>query len=151
MAKVAVLVIIALVVLWAVLKGNQKPVVVETPTQATPAAAVKAVPISLKIFEQNRSGEFGVVDISPVGAKTRIVITMTGKKISEAQPVHLHKGMCPKPDEIKYALNDVVNGISDTTLDAPMDTVLSEPQMAVNVHKSVADASSYVACGDVGR
>lgn len=152
MAKVAILVIIAIAVVWAIFWGSKKPKTEAEMVPATPSAQVAPVePISIKLVEQNKSGETGVVDISPVEGKTKVMITITGKKSTVPQPAHIHGGMCPKPDAIKYALSDVVGGLSETILDVSMEDLLKQGQLAVNVHKSAAEAAVYVSCGDITR
>ena len=68
---------------------------------------------------------------------------------STAEPAHIHSGTCsnlnPAP---KYPLTSVVNGISETTVDASIAT-LTAGGLAVNVHKSADDLKDYVACGNL--
>jgi hypothetical protein len=68
---------------------------------------------------------------------------------STAEPAHIHMGTCahlnPAP---KYPLTSVVDGISETTVNATI-AQLTAGNLAVNVHKSAADLKDYVACGDL--
>ena len=50
----------------------------------------------------------------------------------------------------QYALENVVDGRSETTVSAPLEELQDEPY-AINVHRSGADLKTYVACGDVGK
>lgn len=98
---------------------------------------------------QNGSGESGAVILTPLGGKTRVEIALGGSPASTPQPAHFHVGPCskltPKPT---YGLASVIDGYSVTTIDVPIDTLLSGG-FAVNVHKSGPEASVYVACGDI--
>jgi len=152
MAKTAVLIIVALFVLWFALKGSDKPIVTEIVVPAVSSAvSVPIGPINAKLYEQNKSGEIGTVEISPMNTKTKVVIIMTGKKSAEAQPAHLHLGACPTPGAISYVLNDVANGVSETVLDTTMANLFTEKELAVNVHKSIKEAAIVVSCGDIMR
>lgn len=62
-----------------------------------------------------------------------------------AQPAHIHLGRCDALDPApKWQLEAVKEGQSETLLDVPLDTILKET-VAVNVHKSVSEASVNVA------
>lgn len=94
------------------------------------------------------SGQHGTVALKPRGAKTVVEIHLLNAPAS-MEPAHIHSGSCahlnPSP---KYALTPVVDGISETTVDAPI-AALTAGGMAVNVHKSSTAMSTYVACGDL--
>ncbi|HEX4014983.1 MAG TPA: hypothetical protein VHX17_13990 [Candidatus Cybelea sp.] len=104
-----------------------------------------------KVFQinpQNGSGQHGTIALKPRGAKTVVEIHLVGAPAT-AEPAHIHSGSCshlnPAP---KYPLTSVVNGISETTVDASLAT-LTAGGLAVNVHKSASDLKDYVACGDL--
>jgi hypothetical protein len=98
---------------------------------------------------QNGSGENGTVSLSPRGTKTLVVVALVGAPKTTPQPAHVHVGPCAKLDPApKYALSSVVDGVSETTLDVPMDQ-LTNGTFAVNVHKSGDDIKTYTSCGDL--
>jgi hypothetical protein len=97
---------------------------------------------------QNGSGEYGTFALKPHGDKTTEV-HLLGAPAGVAQPAHLHPGTCAKLNPApKYPLKSLVNGISETSIDVPMATLLSE-HLALNVHESAANLPRYVACGNV--
>ncbi len=100
------------------------------------------------IGSQNGSGQHGTVALKPRGSKTVVEIHLLGAP-SSAEPAHIHTGSCrhlnPAP---KYPLTSVVDGISETTVNAPI-AVLTAGNLAVNVHKSASDLKTYVACGNL--
>lgn len=152
MAKTAVLIIVALFVLWFALKGSDKPINNEPVVPAVSSTATVPIgPITAKLYEQDKSGEIGTVEITPMGEKTKVVLTMSGKKSPVSQPAHLHAGACPTPGAIKFVLNDVMNGVSETVLDTAVANLFTENELAVNVHKSNKEASVLVSCGDIMR
>ena len=118
---------------------------------ALAASALAADNSGGKIFAinaQNGSGQHGTVVLKPRGSQTLVEIHLLGAP-STAEPAHIHMGTCahlnPAP---KYPLTSVVDGISETTVNATI-AQLTAGNLAVNVHKSAADLKDYVACGDL--
>jgi len=105
--------------------------------------------LSLTLVEQNLSGQSGTANIFEVGDKTKIELTLRNSPAGP-QPAHVHTGSCAELGGVKYPLTSPVNGTSDTTLDVSYDELLAELPLAINVHKSVAEAGVYVACADIG-
>lgn len=104
--------------------------------------------------EQNNSGQSGTVTFSLSEDNTSVTVEINISGGSEVpQPAHIHTGTCdnldPKPF---FPLNSVVNGRSVTVITeadiADLDYDLYN-QFSVNVHKSAAEASVYVACGEI--
>jgi VCBS repeat-containing protein len=111
---------------------------------------------TIGLHEQNNSGQSGTakITISEDGSTATVEINISGGS-DEPQPAHIHAGTCanldPKP---LYPLNNVVNGHSITTLTE--ESAIGMPSMetsdfAINVHKSVAEAAVYVACGEISE
>jgi len=109
---------------------------------------------TIQLVEQNNSGQSGTASFTlSEDNKTLTVEINLSNGTSEPQPAHIHAGTCadlnPKPF---YPLNSVVNGKSVTVITeesvAGLDYDLYN-QFAINVHKSAAEASVYVACGDI--
>jgi Cu/Zn superoxide dismutase len=117
-------------------------------TFAGTAGAAEPTAHVYALAAQNGSGEVGTVTLTAVGEKTRVDLALVGAA-DVAQPAHIHEGSCaklnPKP---KFPLTTVVNGLSTTTVDAPIATLVAGG-FAVNVHKSTSDIPAYVACGDL--
>jgi hypothetical protein len=98
---------------------------------------------------QNGSGEHGTFALKPRGSKTTIEVHLLGAPTDVLQPAHLHMGTCAKLNPVpKYPLTSLQNGISETSVDVPMATLLSEG-LALNVHESAANLKRYVACGNL--
>jgi len=81
--------------------------------------------------------------------QTKVVLELKGAPAGVSQPVHIHKGTCanldPKP---AYPLSPVVNGKSETTVNASLDS-LEKGGYAINGHKSAQDVKTYVSCGEI--
>jgi hypothetical protein len=104
----------------------------------------------VELQEQNDSGESGTAELRDEGGETIVEISLDGAPASEPQPAHIHKGTCddlnPQPE---YGLDDVIDGRSTTSVSATLEK-LKSGGYAINVHKSVPEASVYVACGNLG-
>jgi len=101
---------------------------------------------------QNGSGETGTATLTKEGdSKTKVVLEIQGAPSGTNQPVHIHKGPCSKLDpKPAYPLSPVVNGKSETTVNASLDS-LEKGGYAINGHKSAQEAATYVFCGDIGK
>lgn len=105
--------------------------------------------VSVKIGAQNKSGETGTAKLTPEGDQTKVEISLKGAPKGVSQPAHVHEGTCAKLDpKPKYALSNVVDGKSTTTIPVKMED-LQGGNMAINVHKSAEEVKTYVACGDI--
>ncbi len=106
---------------------------------------------SAKLHAQHGSKESGMATLSAVGAKTKVVVSVTGEPAGASQPMHIHTGKC-NPDSalggVVYPLSNVVGGKSTTWISAPLATVLSKGT-AINIHQSKANLGAYVACGAI--
>jgi plastocyanin len=107
--------------------------------------------VHLKLDEQNKSGQKGEVTITQIGTSTvKVIVSITGKPSKVPQPAHIHLGACPTPGAVKYPLTNIEKGASQTELQGvTLEKLLSELPLAVNVHKSEADAKVYTSCGNI--
>ena len=64
------------------------------------------------------------------------------------QPAHFHTGTCAAPGPIVEPLAMVLGRSSFTILSAPQAEFV-DTGLIINVHKSVAESSVYVSCGEV--
>lgn len=119
---------------------------------ATTAKQVVDSTMIVTLGEQNKSGEVGVATLTDQDGQTKVVITMASApnaSVSASQPAHIHLGACPSPGAVKYPLTNVVNGNSETMVPVTIAQLKGMLPLAINVHKSVAEISKYVACGDL--
>ena len=104
--------------------------------------------VTVPLTAQNNSGVSGTATLTDMGSQTQVVINVTGEPAGASEPAHIHVGACPNPGAVKYPLNNVENGTSTTTVNAPL-SVITAGNMAVNLHESKANISHYVSCGDI--
>lgn len=111
----------------------------------TPEATSKKVTVVLKSV--NDSGEVGTAIFSEENGVTKITVSLTGYAKDIEQPAHMHIGECPGVGTVRYPLTPVINGTSETLLDVTLESLKKELPLAINVHKSSTEASTYTACG----
>jgi LPXTG-motif cell wall-anchored protein len=102
------------------------------------------------MMEENNSGQNGMAEITDMGGGMLMVTIEISSSNDTPQPAHIHMGQCgptlnPRP---AYPLTSVVNGHSETMIEADVDE-LTNGNYAINVHKSAAEASVYVSCGNL--
>lgn len=151
---IGVVVAVVLVVGFLLLSNSQKtsspePAVTTPTTQdtASPSATVNDVVVTL--LEQNSSKESGTATLREVDGKVIVSLNMVGAPEGVAQPAHIHVGSCPDVGAVKYPLTNVMNGMSETTIDVTLDQLRSQLPLGINVHKSQPEASVYISCGDL--
>lgn len=158
MSKNALWVVILLLVvgvgyMWS--KGQSKmvgegAVKVETKQEKVMSPTPTVEPKTIKLDQLAASGQSGTAVFEPQGDKTKVTLSMVGKTYASPQPAHVHIGQCPKPGDVKYALNNVVAGKSETVIAVKFDDLFTTLlPLAVNVHESAEKASVYTACGDL--
>lgn len=119
------------------------PVVTTSPSPATMSEIV------VNLAKENQSTQSGTATLSEINGKVKVMLKLTGAPAGIAQPAHIHVGACPDVGAVKYPLTSPVNGMSDTVLDVTLTELKSQLPLAINVHKSGAEATVYVSCGDL--
>ena len=113
---------------------------------AGPAEAQQSVTVTLGA---GRDGsQPGTAVLTAQGNQTQVVIDMQAVAAGVDQPVHIHEGSCPGVGAVKFPLTNVVDGKSTTAVDARLAD-LQTGNLSINVHKSQAEISIYVACGAI--
>lgn len=106
-------------------------------------------PHMYQFLAQNASGETGSVSLKAAGADSTVVTVALKGAPADPQPAHIHLGTCAKLDpKPAYPLTPVVNGASTTTVNVSL-AKLTTGGYAVNVHKSAAEAATYVSCASL--
>ena len=114
------------------------------------AALAFADDTTITMTQENNSGQNGTAMLMDMGdGTTKVTIQISGGS-GVPQPAHIHAGQCgptlnPRPT---YPLTNVVNGMSETIVMADVHD-LTDGEFAINVHKSAAEASVYVSCGNI--
>jgi hypothetical protein len=107
-------------------------------------------PLTIPLKPLNGSGESGTATLTDTPAGLKVVLSLKGAPAAP-QPAHIHNGSCAKLDpQPKYPLSNVVAGKSTTIVKGITISQLLG-KTAVNVHKSLTDIPTYVACGDIAK
>ena len=121
-----------------------------TPEQVADSMMVKKVLNPVVVLnEQNNSKEFGNATLTEKNGKVVVSVKMNNAPKGVSQPAHLHTGSCIELGGVTYALTNVVNGVSQTTLNVSLEELKGKLPLALNVHKSNAQSGVYVACGNL--
>lgn len=112
---------------------------------------VRVAEVLVPLAGQNNSLQAGSASlVENVEGKVVVTLNLSGGNFTMPQPAHIHLGVCPKPGAVKYPLTDVIDGQSVTTLPVSLTELKADgAAMAINIHKSAAEVSTYTACGDL--
>lgn len=105
--------------------------------------------ITIQLNKEGNSGQSGTATFEGVNKKVKAIINLSGVPKGMVQPAHIHGGLCPGGGATKYSLTSLIDGKSETTLNVSFKKFLSQLPLAVNIHKSVAEAGEYAACGNL--
>lgn len=92
----------------------------------------------------------GTVTLTAMASQTEAVLNIetSADGMEVEQPVHIHAGTCAELGAIRHSLTNVVDGVSTTTVDTSLDSLLIG-KFAINVHKSEPEIGVYVSCGNI--
>lgn len=116
-----------------------------SPSPSQAAGMSREATVTLKPI--NDSNEAGTAVLTEENGQTKLVISLTGYIKDVVQPAHIHIGECPGVGDVKYPLTSVVNGVSETLLSVTLESLKKELPLAINIHKSTTEVSTYTACG----
>ncbi len=105
--------------------------------------------VTIELFEESQSGQSGFVTIEDIDGMALVTIEIVPGETGVSQPAHIHFENCENIGGVKYPLNNVVDGMSETQLEVSVEQILSERPLSINVHRSIEEAQIYVACGDI--
>jgi len=107
---------------------------------------------STVIEGKNDISKNGIVVIKESENKTQVSIRMIGSlgstTNSATQKTIFYNGTCKDLGEIKYVLNDVVNGSSETKLNTPFQEFSNGLPLALTIYEQNSSSEVY-ACADL--
>jgi hypothetical protein len=104
--------------------------------------------LTIDLEEINGSGVSGTATLTGEDGTTMVDIQLEGTPEGGVHPVHIHAGTCDDLGDVVFPLEDVEEGMSQSTVEASLDEILAADH-AINVHLSVDEMDVYVACGDI--
>lgn len=116
---------------------------------STASAATSTATVTMNA--QNGSGESGTATLTQMGSDVQVEIALTGAPATTPQPAHIHDGTCESIKGVAYALTNVVDGKSTTTVKGVTIDKLLGGTYAINVHESAANLGKYVSCGNIAK
>jgi len=108
--------------------------------------------ITLTFGSKTNSAFFGTAMLQEENGKVNVALKLDTNMASAyafPEPAHIHVGSCPNVGGVKYALNDIVGGKSETVINASMADLKAGLPLAINVHKSASESTVYIACANV--
>lgn len=150
-AGLAVAAVIVIVAAFLISQGNNPGTTSNTTNNTTTNTTEEETRGETRTYDlnaQNNSGQDGTVKLEEVGSQTRVTISVANGS-SMAQPAHIHLGVCPLPGAVQFPLSDVVNGKSETMIEASLIELADLGALSVNVHKSEAESDVYTSCGNL--
>lgn len=137
------IVIIALLVYMGTRGGDTgTPDENATTTDTTTGASPVSLPLDLRAGVSTL-GQAVLVEES---GNTTVIIALTD--IAVAHPAHIHTGICGSNGPIKYQLETIAGGTSETVLNGVTIASLLGVDTYLNVHKGASDLAEF-ACADV--
>jgi hypothetical protein len=104
--------------------------------------------LTIDLDEIDGSGVSGTATLTEGNGQTTVEIELDGTPEDGVHPVHIHSGTCDDLGDVVFPLEDVVDGTSESTVDASIDDILAADH-AINVHLSADEMNVYVACGEI--
>lgn len=114
-------------------------------SQTTPQGQSNEMNVMLS--SQSNSNESGIATLKEMNGSVTVNLYLTGYTSDVTQPAHIHVGTCPGVGVISYPLNSVLNGRSTTVLNTSLAQLKQQLPLAINVHKSNVEISTYTSCG----
>jgi hypothetical protein len=112
--------------------------------------AMSAHSMTINLGAQNGSGQNGQAFLNDTSGGLRIKVQLKNVPAGASEPSHIHEGTCAKLNPAPWKpLNNVVNGVSVTTLPGVTIAELKKSHYAINVHQSASNLQHYVSCGDI--
>ena len=118
---------------------------------AFPAAAAEGDDLDVDVDSLGPYGVRGAAVLIQEADGVLVAIELEGTGVVGAHPAHLHLGTCDGFDPLpSYPLADVdAAGVSRTTVPGVTIVDLLAERFVVNVHKSAAEISTVIACGNL--
>jgi hypothetical protein len=105
--------------------------------------------LTVRLAEQNGSGQSGTATFIVDGDRTRIVLELTNPS-DVPQPAHVHSGSCDDLGDPVVALTGVEDGRSETEARMTLER-LRQGDLVIHAHKSDVEFDVSVACAPIER
>jgi hypothetical protein len=110
----------------------------------------QGAPLTLTFGPGRDATQAGTVTLTPQGDKTLVVVQMAPNPAGTDQLNHIHSGHCPGVGPVVFPFNNIVNGMSTTTIDTPLSAI-QDGNHSINIHQGTSAPASniYTACVEI--
>ncbi len=140
-------VLLAGIFLTVILRGDPEEEIIERvgPPVSIPGPADILETTLVDLFEVDESGQSGFATIEEFEDQTRVAIQLIGDPDENWSAV-LRSGSCANPGEVRFELNEVSDGRSETLFDLPAGEVIGGSFLIAVL--SPDEPGDMVACGN---
>jgi hypothetical protein len=121
----------------------------EESNQTHNTSAMGTITVSLPSL--NFSEQAGRALVSDESGKTKVAIDISPWTAGVVQPVSIRAGTCANIGAVRYSLNNVVDGKSETVLAPATHFIHGLGDSVVVVGKSSAQPETFVVCGNLKK
>lgn len=141
---------LAKVIVAVIAVAAPAPIIAGTNTMNHLTNATSPHSMTINLGAQNNSKQDGQAFLNDTPSGLRIKLQVKNEPAGASEPAHVHQGTCANLNPAPWKpLNNVVNGVSVTTLSGVTLAQLKKSHYAINVHQSAANLKHYVSCGDI--
>lgn len=149
MNKISIIVIVLIIaggVAYTLLRDREDPAV-DTQTHDPSAMG----PIMVPMPSHNRSDQAGRAYFSDESGKTKVALDISPWTVGVPQPASIRAGTCAAMGAIRYPLNNIVEGKSETILTPATHFIHGLGDSIVVIGKSASEPESIVSCGNLKK
>lgn len=131
-------------------KNNKQQVGTEQTPQVSFRAKLPQKEVVVRLEPKNNSGQSGIALFKQTDQTYSLVtIELKGGASNSAQPAQIRLGFCSELSDVKFRLNDIVEGKSVTTIESTIEEIYDSLPLAVSVGRSLSQPDNSTACGDI--
>lgn len=105
--------------------------------------------VALKAYGETSQFGFATISMTQQGLQVDIHTEDSEPPLEVKQPAGIYIGTCEKKGKQQYALTPVLDGKSNTTLNATMEQLRSQGPLTLYIYKGEGDLVSYNSCGEL--
>lgn len=102
---------------------------------------------TITLSAQNGAKQAGKGTIQIQNARARVVVDIQPGPTGVAQPAFISSGSCDRVETMRFPLENVVNGKSETGLNVSVEEMQAMGPLVLEVRKSVEDFNVRISCG----
>lgn len=143
---------LGLLVVFIKINREEKPIQQNTSTikQDIPTTQPVHELTRFSLVAQNNSGEEGWVAFKEIDGKAIVKAdVLTYPYPADGQPATIYAGSCNNLGAVKYQLEKLFEGASETVLPISKAELASQLPFAINIYKSASENTEPIACVDV--